>query len=633
MESKQGIQIGKFATILEPNRGVRVYCADDSLARHVGRPWFRAFAAQKLGQPLSGEAPLPGGAAVVDDWILARPCVIAGKSGYGKSRLGDLLLAEQVRGRTSAVGGTSAVLIDPKGETARNLLARLGELGLDRRKVSAIDHSRPAELPGWNPFLCEGLRVEQLVGDLTAIVEMLVSGPAPRMLDLFRNACALAAHHRLSPYDLVQSLVREDVMARILALPPPAGAGAAFREAVNYFRHEVAGWAKSEKSVAYSTLLNKLRELVRNDTLLLLLSARRNTLDLASFFREQRVLLVSADRSRIGDEAARLLASLVTLVLYRSAMRGAGTKPCVLFIDELALGERMMGDLLVQVATTARSGGIRLLVALQHFDGISGRLRSALLGNASALFCFAQGYDDARAVAAAITAGRSGRLERVEVRASGGRDAEPARWRHPVEDPQGRPLRLSGEAWADLSAEQGRSRPAIPLLYRLARECGIGRLYVTAPDGGQPFEIQDYVAGLHPAEYRLEGPRLSLSVFFPMPSLTGVERSSESDEVRRYARLIQDLPVQHCLMRLPGAEPRVVRIADVPSPNAEQLAEEPPVSAATQVGELLSWRERNLSALGRPGAKGSGASDEVDESDEVGDDLEDDEGVDDGSIR
>jgi hypothetical protein len=254
-----------------------------------------------------------------------------------------------------------------------------------------------------------------------------------------------------------------------------------------------------------------------------------------------------------------------------------------------------------------------LIVSLQHLGGISDQLRTALLGNVSALLSFAVSYDDAHLIATALAAGREGQIERASVRSRLDRDGEieMTSWSHPVLDATGRPLRLSPSGWEQIAtAENGQAQ--VVALYDVARRCGTERLYVRAADSERPVEIRTYVRCLSRRNYRLGGPRLQLVVSFPRPFIATTVRTSSSDLVRRYTKMLMDLPVQHCLARIGSDAPQFVRVTDLSIPAAR--AEGDPVSpdVATQVRALIDWREAQIAQI----SQGYSA-----------------EGVDDGSIR
>jgi TraM recognition site of TraD and TraG len=197
-------------------------------------------------------------------------------------------------------------------------------------------------------------------------------------------------------------------------------------------------------------VLNKIRELLRSAFLRPLLCARRNTLCLSRLWHQPGVVLLRLDRSTLGEEGSRLLAGLITHLLFRTALRAAGPVPVVLAIDELPVLERFVGEALTEMVTLARSQGIQCLVACQHLAQLSENLRGALLANAAVQAFLRLGYADAKLVAASLAVGAEPRVTRLvatidrQDRKSG--RTETAEQRHPIRDAYGRPLRLSQAA-------------------------------------------------------------------------------------------------------------------------------------------------------------------------------------------
>jgi hypothetical protein len=583
------IPIGSYMPRLEPDTTTRLIAADPDMARHIRTPWLTAYLSDFLGQPLQTSRTVLSGAgrAILPDWVNARPLAIIGKSGGGKSRLAEHILTQRLR------SGGSAVVLDPKGETVSDLLSLAPSFGLNSSDITVIDPSHPDMLPGWNPFLLD-LEPQHMAGDLASVVEGLTVGPAPRMRDLLENAAYLMAAHRLSFYDLVMCLLKEDVLKGVLRLPAPKDAGAAYHQVLTYFTAEFGALGR-ERAQVVAPVLNKIRELVKSDSLLVMLSARENTLDLEEFFHRPRLLLVFLDRANLGDQAARLLGALLISSLYRTALRlgGRGSVRCTLFIDEIPIIERLVGSTLVQIFTTGRSLKLVVFAALQFIAGISHELRDAMFGNIAALMTFALSFEDARLVATALSAGRSGAIERVEVKSKPDRatgEVERALWSHAIFDANGRALRINEAGWREVSLHRD-GRAQLGCLRTIAAASGSTRLYVKAPDTGAPVEIRQYVSALSAEEFWLTGPRLQLVVTFPRPQISGVVKTSDADLIRRYTGLIQELPVQHCILRLAGEQPRVVKVADVHIPPPE----EPPASSTgalrERVRELLAWRD------------------------------------------
>ncbi len=107
------IDIGRYVpSPSSESGGLRFLCDAPELERHVGKPWFRAYAAERLDIPLHAMlgSDAPVGAARVEADLLARHACVCGATGSGKTRLALHLLGEQIR------AGCSVVMLDPKAE-------------------------------------------------------------------------------------------------------------------------------------------------------------------------------------------------------------------------------------------------------------------------------------------------------------------------------------------------------------------------------------------------------------------------------------------------------------------------------------------------------------------------------------
>ncbi len=365
--------------------------------------------------------------------------------------------------------------------------------------------------------------LSEAVADFVAALERSTSAWGHRLQDVLTNGCLLVGAHGLSIFELVECLRREDYLDGLLRLPLPPSAPAACREAARFFRHEFLAWTPSARREATGPVLNKLRELLRNDFLCALLCARRTNLDLAGLWRRPGVVLVHLDRAALGEEGARLLGGLMVGSLFRTALRTAGPVPVTLCLDELATAEHFAGATLLDILGIARSRNLRLMGACQHLAQLPDGLRSALLANAAVQIFFRLGPADARLAAGALSVGTPPRLSRLHLEAEGP-DRKTgmvprSQWRHAVWDGEGRILRLGRPHWERLRwhglfgdgrlgdgrlADGSVGNPCDPLteLSRLS----LGRLYVRAADTGEPVEVGRYVRGLRPGEWWLEGP-------------------------------------------------------------------------------------------------------------------------------
>ena len=582
------IHLGRYVGSPQDGGAVlRFLCDAPELEPHADKPWFRAYAAERLNLPAAAQESVGAstGAATVGHDLLARHACVCGATGSGKTRLTLHLLGEQIK------AGCSVVMLDPKIETIRHLLALAYAAGMTPEQVTVLSpHLSGAGAPGWNPLdaKASGVPPAQAAADVVSVLASSTSSWGPRMGDLLANALIVVAAHGLSLFELARLLQRDDYREGLLArpLPRPKAAGVpaldavafnniAYDEAKDFFLAEFAAWSKSERAAAAAPVLNKFRELLRTPFLRSLLCARRTTLHLGSLWQRPGLVLAHLDSAALGDEGVRLLGGLLAHQLLRTAMRSDGPVPVVLALDEMGVSEQFVGGAAAKILAIARSRGLRLLVACQHLDQLSGDLRSALLANTAVQAFFRLGYADAKLVAASLSAGTGERVSKVAADV-GKRDAEglPEAWAsatHTVRDGRGEPVALSPAAshafWHLTRKADGAAQVAG--LQRLSRVSGIFRLYVHAADTKSPVEVTRYVKGLAPDDYQLLGTGpIRLVVAFPRPRLSVLSRETETERGQRWVKALTGLPVQRAVLRLATGMAGTVQVADVADPGA-----------------------------------------------------------------
>jgi hypothetical protein len=568
MKRRSALWVGNTVPMAALDPPFSIHGENRELRRFLHRPAFRAWAARQLGfkpGPAERHSPLPFALPLA---ALAIHGLIGGSSGTGKTRF----LLHLCRWLVAL--GYSLVLIDPKGETADHLIAQLAADHRDPGSVVVIDPRRMDGVPGGNPFLAD-LPGDQVAGDLVALVKASASTWGPRLADVLTNACLFVAYHRLSLDELLRLLVVPAYREALLALPPRGPLPLGYEEARRYFQEEFGRWSPSEQIAAIGPVANKLRELLRTPYLRALLCSQTYTLRFDLLWQQPGAIVVRLDRVALGEEGARWLAGLVTHLLFRTALRARGLVPVALVIDELPVVENFVGGAISQIVSLARSQGLTCFVAMQHLSQISDSLRETLLAIAAVQVFFRVGQNDSRLIAHSLAVGTEPRVTRL-VASLPPSDRETGEWErttvvHLVRDPFGKALRLSPAGWDRFRAPTPSGGEPVAALLALARAGGVPRLYVQAPDTGEPVELRAYLAGLRPKDFWFTGPApLKLVLAFPRPRLTGVERWTETDAGRAWTRCLMDLPVQHAVVRVASQAPEVIKIADVPTPNPDR---------------------------------------------------------------
>lgn len=596
------ITIGRYLDALDDS--VSVICDGDSddadLARHVGKPWMRAYLREKYHlEHLVPDASTPptyrSDSATVSDDALSHHTFLCGSTGSGKTRLLLHLVAQQM------ASGYSAVVMDTKRETLWRVLAAAKQRGIPPENILLLLPGEDGNgCPVWNPLL-----PEEESGSLSASVAAFVSILAaafdswgPRTHDILTNAALLVAAHGLSLYELVRFLQIDTYRAALARLPLPdaslrkAADRIAVSEAWTYFTREFSTWGRGEQNTAVSPVLNKLRGLVNMPFLRALFCGRNEKnggttkdLRLSQLWQGKRLLLVHLDEHTLGQEGARLLAGIFLKKLFGAAVQNGakpGSKPVVLALDELGLSERMTGGAVTDILAAAREYRLRLMAACQHLSQLSPPLRDALLTNTALRVFFRLGDADAKIAAATLAAGCGNRLRRLVIDsapAKAGGTAPTATWSHPILDGRGLYLERTGgnrdivPVSERLLGEDILYLPeSVRRLRSLAVRSGLNRLYVRDAWTWEPVEVGSYARGLRDADVSLPAVTpLCLSVTFPRPRVRREEYTSESDLAQRYAGTLLSLPKRRALLWTSDDNDsreaaRIVEVVPVPDP-------------------------------------------------------------------
>jgi hypothetical protein len=541
-------------------KGPEIICDSAELLAHVHRPWFLSYAERRLGERLRQVSyeDVPCEVAAPDE-LFAKHCLMVASTGGGKTRTGRLILSQLMQ------LGCSVVAFAPKFQDVVALAGDAQVAGLAPEQLSIASPKLDYVL-GWN-VLNAGIPLVHAAGDLATIIEGISPATAPRMSNILQHALIIVGIHRLSIFELIRFLQRDDFRERLMTAEPPADADRADRmaysEAIQFFRHDFGAMSRQEKAVVVAPALTRLGEVSRSWFLQGIFAARRNTIDLPSFWNYQQVLVIHNDPAALGSETcARFVAGAFMSALFRTAMREPGPNPVVLALDELASTERLVGGTILDALTLGRSLHLRVIASVQFLGQASDLLKQALLSQ-TAVQLFGRLGADARTVAASLAAGTGSRLARVIVSAASGEQF--ASVGHPICDRWGRPLKLSASCWQRLEREAGSSE-RLARIYQTAAKYGLRSLYVRDPLEQSLVELRTYLRGLAPNEYGFSGPRpLSAVIMFPKPVFTGVKYKTEHDREMRLVQLLQSLPPQHAVVRLASQKPTVVRIADVPN--------------------------------------------------------------------
>ena len=316
---------------------------------------------------------------------------LLGPTGVGKSTLMlSLALADAAEGR-------GLLLLDPKGDLAIDLLARIPEQRAD--DVVVIDPANPAPV-GLNPLAGPEHQAPATAEALVAILAALFKDNwGIRTADVLSAALlTLARTPGANLLWLVPLLTNPAFRRRVLTMGPPDPLGTG------------AFWAAYEakrpqgQATEIAPVLNKLRQLIMRPGLRAVLGQSNPRLDLRDILTRRRIVVVNLNRARIGAGAARLLGSLLLAQLWHHLLSRQALPPerrhiISVFIDEVHdFLAGLPGDLSDALAQS-RSLGAAFHLAHQYRTQLSPQMIQAIETNARNKIYFSLSGTDASASA------------------------------------------------------------------------------------------------------------------------------------------------------------------------------------------------------------------------------------------
>lgn len=345
----------------------------------------------KAARPLLvvGDSTAPGHASTaigMDVQASTRHLWLVGPPGVGKSELLAQLALD-----TDALGYGQAV-VEPKGDLCRAIMTRLKST----EQVVILDPTDSAPL-GLNP-LAGGdpdVRAEALLGIFSRLYGDAIG---PRSRDVLHHALLTMTRYQglslpMLPLLLTSPGFRQSVVARVVQ-EDPLSLGAFW------------GWyqnlSEAERSSVITPVLNKVRLLTTNRYLRAVLGQRQPKLSIQQVMEEGKMLLVPLQAGVIGQDAARILGSLVVSELFtatatRARQPVSARRPFFITVDEFQ--QYVDGADFAEAMALFRGYKVGLRAAHQHLGQLPRELREAMLQTARSRVVFQTGHRDAAELA------------------------------------------------------------------------------------------------------------------------------------------------------------------------------------------------------------------------------------------
>jgi hypothetical protein len=361
------------------------------VVRQTSRPVAPSKLVQSSGRVL-GIGTFPGRDRTVALGVSEslRGLQVVGPTGTGKSTtLLNLICQDMAAGR-------AAVVIEPKGDLIRDVIARVPAERLG--DIVLIDPTDSEAVVGINPLAANGQSPE-LVADqlLGAFHHQYAASWGPRTSDiLYASLLTLARTPGMSLAALPLLLSDPSFRRKVVGgLDEPV--------VLQPFWQAFDAWSDGERTTAIAPVMNKIRPLLVRPSLRAVLGQAAPRFDLRQVFTERKILLVNLAKGLMGPEAAALLGNIVVgqlwqTALERSAIPAEQRHPVFVYVDEF--GDYLnLGTDLADALAQARGLGVGLTLAHQHLGQLSSQMRSAVLANARSRVVFQLAAEDAKVFA------------------------------------------------------------------------------------------------------------------------------------------------------------------------------------------------------------------------------------------
>lgn len=315
---------------------------------------------------------------------------LLGPTGSGKSTVMlSLILADIDNGR-------GVVVFDPKGDLADDVLARVPRSR--HSDVVVLDPTNPAPV-GFNP-LQGPARLAPVTADtlLGTFASLFKENWGIRTADVLSAALLTLARTPGANLLWLTPLLTDATFRRkvLKSTTDPLGTGA--------FWAQYEAKTPSAQATEIAPVLNKFRQLVLRPGLRAVLGQSEPKFSISDVFTRRRILIVNLNRGLIGNDAARLLGTMLmghlwSHLLARQSEPVTRRQVVPIYVDEVHdFIAGLPGDLSDALAQ-ARSLGGAFTLAHQYRAQLGASMQQAVDANTRSKIIFGLGGHDASAIA------------------------------------------------------------------------------------------------------------------------------------------------------------------------------------------------------------------------------------------
>ena len=315
----------------------------------------------------------------------ARHLYVVGKSGTGKSKMLELLIATDIK------AGKGVCVMDPHGDLVDAVVKHI-----PKERIEDVIYFNPmdTEYPiAFNPMQAVNpeLKLRVTIGFIEIFKKLFGANWTPRLEHVLRQTTlALLDSEGTTVFSILKMLSDKNYRQKIVAK---------IEDAVvkNFWVNEFAAWSEKFDNEAITPLLNKVGQLVSTNLIRNIIGQPYNTFDIRQVMDNEKIMLVKLNKGLLGEENAALLGAMMITKIEQAALERADTpeeerKTFYLYCDEF---QYFATDTFAEILSEARKYKLSLTVAHQYMGQLIDKVRTTVFGNIGTIISFRVGAEDA----------------------------------------------------------------------------------------------------------------------------------------------------------------------------------------------------------------------------------------------
>lgn len=314
-----------------------------------------------------------------------RHMYIIGKTGMGKSELQKNIAIQDIQ------AGRGIAMIDAHGEVTDALLDYI-----PKERINDVIYINPADVDfpiAFNVMEQAGDDKRHLIADgvMGVFKKVWEDTWSARMEYILHNTIlALLETEDATLLGINRMYSDKDYRARVIEQVTDPVVKA-------FWTQEFAKYTERFAAEATPAIQNKVGQFISSLLIRNIIGQTKSTFDFRKAMDEEKIILVNLSKGKVGEEASRLIGSMIITKLQLAAMSRANIpeherKDFTLMVDEF---QNFATASFASILSEARKYHLSLVVAHQYITQMEEEVRDAVFGNIGTLITFRVGAEDA----------------------------------------------------------------------------------------------------------------------------------------------------------------------------------------------------------------------------------------------